>query len=140
MRRAQDRRLSAHVMAVHRDGVAPLQEGGPEPLGADVLRAYIARAKQHDPYFPEELTGARPAPGWPSSGPSLRCERGRSSCRRAVACPWLACITALDAGCLGCVRLRAGALAPAGAGLQRFGMAGGARSQLYCAPAGGPAE
>jgi DNA replicative helicase MCM subunit Mcm2 (Cdc46/Mcm family) len=60
-RRAQDRRLSAHVMAVHRDGVAPRQEGGPEPLGADVLRAYIARAKQHDPFFPEELTGARPA-------------------------------------------------------------------------------
>jgi hypothetical protein len=30
-------------------------------LGADVLRAYLVRAKQHDPFFPEELTGARPA-------------------------------------------------------------------------------
>ncbi len=56
--RGQDRRLAAHVMAVHKDGRAPPQEGALEPLSADVLRAYIAHAKQHNPFFPEDLTGA----------------------------------------------------------------------------------
>ena len=45
-------------MAVHTAGKAPPPEDGLEPLGADLLRAYIARAKQHDPFFPEDLTGA----------------------------------------------------------------------------------
>lgn len=44
-------------MAVHRDGRAPPPEDGAEPLGADLLRAYIANAKQHNPFFPEDLTG-----------------------------------------------------------------------------------
>ena len=45
-------------MAVHTAGKAPPPEDGLEPLSADLLRAYIARAKQHDPFFPEDLTGA----------------------------------------------------------------------------------
>ena len=54
----QDRKLASHVMAVHTAGKAPPPEDGLEPLSADLLRAYIARAKQHDPFFPEDLTGA----------------------------------------------------------------------------------
>jgi hypothetical protein len=40
---------------VHRDGRAPQQEG-PPPLSPELLRAYIAAAKQHDPFVPESLT------------------------------------------------------------------------------------
>ena len=54
----QDRKLASHVMAVHTAGKAPPPEEGLAPLSADLLRAYIARAKQHDPFFPEDLTGA----------------------------------------------------------------------------------
>ena len=40
-----------------RTGEAPKQEG-PPPLAPDVLRVYIAQAKQCTPHVPPELTGA----------------------------------------------------------------------------------
>ena len=72
--RAQDRRLAAHVMAVHKDGRAPPQEGALEPLSADVLRAYIAHAKQHNPFFPEDLTGAPAVKRHPRECPPTSCQ------------------------------------------------------------------
>jgi hypothetical protein len=55
---AQDRQLASHVLAVHRDGRAPRPEGLSDTLTPDQLRAYIAEAKQHQPFIPEDLTGA----------------------------------------------------------------------------------
>ena len=52
---AQDAALARHVLAVHRDGRAPRPEG-PAPLSPELLRAYIAAAKQHEPYVPASLT------------------------------------------------------------------------------------
>lgn len=51
----QDLSLARHVLSVHREGRAPRPEG-PAPLSPELLRAYIAAAKQHDPYVPESLT------------------------------------------------------------------------------------
>ena len=56
-RGAQDRQLASHVLAVHRDGRAPRPEGLSDTLTPDQLRAYIAEAKQHQPFIPEDLTG-----------------------------------------------------------------------------------
>jgi hypothetical protein len=53
------------VLAVHRDGRAPRPEGLSDTLTPDQLRAYIAEAKQHQPFIPEDLTGA------PHSSPVL---------------------------------------------------------------------
>ena len=33
---------------------------GQPPLSPELLRAYVAAAKSHDPFFPEELTGTTP--------------------------------------------------------------------------------
>jgi DNA replicative helicase MCM subunit Mcm2 (Cdc46/Mcm family) len=54
----QDRRLASHVLSVHKEGHAPAPADGPPPLTPELLRAYIAAAKQHDPHFPRDLTGA----------------------------------------------------------------------------------
>ena len=54
---AQDRALAAHVLSVHKAGRAPRREGVADALPPDILRAYIAEAKQHEPYVPAELTG-----------------------------------------------------------------------------------
>ena len=57
----QDRQLATHVLAVHKEGCAPPPAEGPAPLSPELLRAYIAAAKQHEPHFPRDrdLTGAR---------------------------------------------------------------------------------
>eukprot|EP00887_Chlorella_sp_A99_P007647 scaffold20.g7647.t1 len=53
----QDLSLAQHVLAVHREGRAPAPaSGGAAPLSPDLLRAYIAAAKQHQPYVPAALT------------------------------------------------------------------------------------
>lgn len=54
----QDRALASHVLAVHKTGRAPRREGMSDALSPDILRAYIAEAKQHEPTVPAELTGA----------------------------------------------------------------------------------
>ena len=51
-----DLALAQHVLSVHRHGVAPLPTAAAAPLPAEMLRAYIAAAKQHDPYVPPSLT------------------------------------------------------------------------------------
>lgn len=51
-----DLSLAQHVLAVHRDGAAPQLSQAAQPLSADMLRAYIAAAKQHEPYVPPSLT------------------------------------------------------------------------------------
>jgi len=53
----QDRRLASHVLNVHKDGHAAAPTEGQAPLSPDLLRAYVAAAKEHDPFFPEDLTG-----------------------------------------------------------------------------------
>ena len=53
----QDRRLASHVLSVHKEGHAAAPTEGPAPLSPDLLRAYVAAAKSHDPFFPEDLTG-----------------------------------------------------------------------------------
>ena len=53
----QDRRLASHVLSVHKEGHAPAATEGPPPLSPELLRAYVAAAKSHDPFFPEDLTG-----------------------------------------------------------------------------------
>lgn len=50
-----DRRLAEHILSVHMNGKAAVAEG-PEPLSPDVLRVYIAQAKQYEPSVPAELT------------------------------------------------------------------------------------
>ena len=64
---AQDRQLATHVLSVHKDGRAPPPAEGPPPLSPELLRAYIAAAKQHEPHFPRDrdLTGARMRPSEP---------------------------------------------------------------------------
>ena len=57
----QDRRLASHVLSVHKEGHAPAPADGPPPLSPELLRAYIAAAKQHEPHFPRDLTGAHAA-------------------------------------------------------------------------------
>ena len=55
---SQDRALAAHVLSVHKEGRAPQRVGTPDALPPDVLRAYIAAAKQKEPVVPSDLTGA----------------------------------------------------------------------------------
>ena len=43
------------MLAVHREGRAP-PPAGAAPLPPEMLRAYIAAAKQYEPYVPEALT------------------------------------------------------------------------------------
>ena len=54
----QDAALCQHVLAVHQTGRAPERSEGQELLDAATLRAYIAKAKQYNPFIPEELTGS----------------------------------------------------------------------------------
>ncbi len=54
----QDRALATHVLSVHKHGKAPRAEGLAGTLSANQLRAYIAHAKQYDPFVPDSLTGA----------------------------------------------------------------------------------
>ena len=51
-----DLSLAQHVLRVHKDGRAPERESGSTALSADMLRAYIAAAKQYDPYVPAALS------------------------------------------------------------------------------------
>lgn len=51
----QDLSLAQHVLTVHREGRAPPPEGA-APLPPEMLRAYIAAAKQYEPYVPDSLT------------------------------------------------------------------------------------
>jgi len=51
-----DLSLAQHVLAVHRDGRAPQRETGFNPVSSDLLRAYIAAAKQYSPYVPSSLS------------------------------------------------------------------------------------
>lgn len=52
-----DLSLAQHVLAVHRDGAAPApQNASQAPLSPELLRAYIAAAKSHDPYVPLALS------------------------------------------------------------------------------------
>ena len=53
----QDRALAAHVLSVHKQGRAPKRIDTPDALPPDILRAYIAAAKQKEPVVPPELTG-----------------------------------------------------------------------------------
>ena len=54
----QDRALAEHVLRVHSEGKGPSRsEDGRELLSPEVLRGYIARAKEIHPFVPEELTG-----------------------------------------------------------------------------------
>ncbi|GAX82599.1 hypothetical protein CEUSTIGMA_g10025.t1 [Chlamydomonas eustigma] len=50
-----DRRLAHHILNVHMHGEAPQQEGAP-PIAPEVLRVYIAQAKQYTPHIPTDLT------------------------------------------------------------------------------------
>lgn len=54
---AQDRALATHVLSVHKHGRAPRAEGLAGTLPPDQLRAYIAHAKQRNPFVPDSLTG-----------------------------------------------------------------------------------
>jgi hypothetical protein len=45
----------------HRTG-EPLAQDGPSPLPSDILRVYIAQAKQYEPNVPADLTGALGVP------------------------------------------------------------------------------
>lgn len=49
-------------MHVHKEGRPPAREDGQNILSPQLLRAYIAEAKSHDPSVPEHLTGLIPAP------------------------------------------------------------------------------
>lgn len=51
-----DLSLAQHVLTVHREGRAPRPASAAAPLSAEMLRAYIAAAKQHEPYVPPTLT------------------------------------------------------------------------------------
>lgn len=51
-----DLSLAHHVLSVHKDGRAPIIDSGVQPLTADMLRSYIAAAKQYEPYVPEALS------------------------------------------------------------------------------------
>lgn len=50
-----DLSLAQHVLTVHREGRAP-PPANAAPLPPEMLRAYIAAAKQHEPYVPPTLT------------------------------------------------------------------------------------
>ncbi len=52
--------MAAHVLAVHKQGRAPKRVGTPDALPPDILRAYIAAAKQKEPVVPPDLTGTLP--------------------------------------------------------------------------------
>ncbi len=56
----QDRALCSHVLSVHQTGRAPERTDAVELLDAATLRSYIAKAKQFNPYIPEDLTGLHP--------------------------------------------------------------------------------
>ena len=56
----QDAALCQHVLAVHQTGKAPERTEGEELLDAATLRAYIAKAKQYNPFIPESLSGMPP--------------------------------------------------------------------------------
>lgn len=73
----QDRRLASHVLSVHKEGRAPVNTEGPPPLSPDLLRAYVAAAKSHDPFFPEDLTGATHISGFLQRGPLYPVQAGR---------------------------------------------------------------
>ena len=51
-----DLSLAQHVLAVHRNGRAPAPTSSAPPLSPELLRAYIAAAKKHEPYVPPSLT------------------------------------------------------------------------------------
>lgn len=51
-----DLSLAQHVLSVHREGRAPVRETAVQPLSADMLRAYIAAAKQYSPFVPSALS------------------------------------------------------------------------------------
>ena len=47
------------MLQVHREGKAPTRSSeGRELLSPEVLRGYIARAKEIHPFVPEELAGS----------------------------------------------------------------------------------
>jgi hypothetical protein len=50
----QDLSLAQHVLTVHREGRPPPPTGA-APLPPEMLRAYIAAAKQHEPFVPDSL-------------------------------------------------------------------------------------
>ena len=52
----QDLCLANHVLSVHREGQAPPVAAAAAPLSPDMLRAYIAAAKQHEPHVPAVLS------------------------------------------------------------------------------------
>lgn len=90
---AQDAALARHVLAVHREGRAPRPEG-PAPLSPELLRAYIAAAKQHEPFVPESLTDyvaavyaeMRRCGGWQEL---VREERSSSAWLKVLAGMWM---------------------------------------------------
>ena len=51
-----DLSLAQHVLTVHREGRAPVRDTGIAPVSAELLRAYIAAAKQYNPYVPSSLS------------------------------------------------------------------------------------
>lgn len=51
-----DRALCSHVLSVHQTGRAPERTDAVELLDAATLRSYIAKAKQFNPYIPQDLT------------------------------------------------------------------------------------
>ena len=51
-----DLSLAQHVLTVHREGRAPVRDTGIPPVSSDLLRAYIAAAKQYSPYVPSSLS------------------------------------------------------------------------------------
>ena len=84
----QDRALAEHVLQVHSEGKAPSRTGdGRELLPPEVLRGYIARAKEVHPFVPEELAGVpAPVPSMHRSG-SCICQALRgwtAPCQSAV--------------------------------------------------------
>ena len=58
----QDRALCNHVLSVHQTGHAPERTDTMHLLDAATLRSYIAKAKQFNPFIPEDLTGVHAVP------------------------------------------------------------------------------
>ena len=79
----QDRALCTHVLSVHQTGHAPERSDAVELLDAATLRSYIAKAKQFDPYIPEDLTGMQ------CSCYTALYTPNSSSCPTCTSCPHL---------------------------------------------------
>ena len=54
----QDKALAEHVLQVHSQGRGPAEAEGRRLLPPEVLRGYIARAKETQTHVPPELAGA----------------------------------------------------------------------------------